>query len=197
MNGNKVVLIGASAGGLKALTHVLAHLPNGYPFPILVVQHILDGSDSYLAEYLNGQTALQVKEAEDKEKLKKGFVYIAPPGYHMLVEWDESISLSVDPRVNFSRPSIDVLFQSAAYVLENRCIGMIMTGASSDGSSGLKAIEKAGGSAIVQSPDTAEYGTMPQAAIRATDKAIILPLDEIGPYLQDVGGNHEQQDISR
>lgn len=197
MNGNKVILIGASAGGLKALTQVLTYLPKHYPFPILVVQHVLDNSSSCLAELLNEQTALQVQEAEDKQKISKGYVHIAPPGYHMLVELDESISLSVDPRVNFSRPSIDVLFQSAAYVLEDRCIGIILTGASSDGSTGLKAIQDEGGTVIVQSPETAEYVIMPQAAIRAVKQAHIMPLDRIGAYLLDAGGNYEQQDTSR
>jgi two-component system chemotaxis response regulator CheB len=138
MNWNEIILIGASAGGLKALSKLLSYLPEHFVYPILVVQHIQDGSSSYLADYLNEQTPLVVKEAEDKEMIQRGFVYLAPPGYHMLVELDKTISLSVDPRVNFSRPSIDVLFESGAYVMEQHCKGIVLTGSNRDGSAGLK-----------------------------------------------------------
>ncbi|MBP1995645.1 chemotaxis protein CheB [Paenibacillus eucommiae] len=187
MSRYEAVVIGVSAGGLKALSDVLSYLPRDYLLPVLIVQHLLDGSDNFLAEYLNEQTAVHVKEADEKELIRPGYVYLAPAGYHLLIEEDRTISLSVDPRVNYSRPSIDVLFESAAYVFEERCVGVILTGANSDGSVGLSAIHKKGGLTVVQDPKTAEYNMMPDAAIQATKVDHILSLAEIGKLLSGLG----------
>ncbi|MNI33801.1 Chemotaxis response regulator protein-glutamate methylesterase of group 3 operon [compost metagenome] len=119
--------------------------------------------------------------------IKKGYVYLAPVGYHLLVELDQTLSLSVDPRVNYSRPSIDVLFESAAYVLEEHCIGIVLTGANHDGSAGLRAIKRNGGLAIVQDPESAEYRMMPQSAIETTEVDYVLTLKEMGLFLQKLG----------
>jgi two-component system, chemotaxis family, protein-glutamate methylesterase/glutaminase len=182
------IVIGSSAGGLRALTKLLAYLPKSFLVPIIIVQHLLDGSDSLLAGFLNENAAITVKEAEDKELIQRGFAYLSPPGYHLLIEEDYSLCLSMDPRVNFSRPSIDVLFESAAFVYGERCIGIILTGASADGSQGLNRIKKSGGLALVQNPATAEFRTMPEAAIKATIVDHVLTLEDMGQFLIDLVG---------
>jgi two-component system chemotaxis response regulator CheB len=177
----QAVVIGVSAGGMKALSTLLPILPKDFPLPILVVQHRLAGSDDYITKNLNQICALQVKEAEEKEALKAGCVYIAPADYHLLVERDETLSLSVDEKVNYSRPAIDVLFESAAYVWSSGLIGIVLTGANSDGAKGLASIKQQGGTAIVQNPETAEHSTMPKAALASAD--YVLDLKEIGKLL--------------
>lgn len=179
----EAVVIGVSAGGLKALATILAYLPADYSIPVIIVQHLLEGSDSFLVDYLNEQVSIRVKEAMDKETIRPGFVYVAPPGYHLLIEDDRIFSLSIDPKVNYSRPSIDVLFDSAAFVYQEKCLGIILTGANRDGSEGLRHIKMNGGQAIIQDPETAEYNMMPLAAMSAVKADHILALDEIGMYL--------------
>lgn len=191
MNPYQAVVIGVSAGGLKALSTLVPYLPADFPLPVLVVQHVLGGSDSFLSEYLNGLSAVRVKEAEDKEQLERGTVYLAPPDYHMLVEEDGTISLSVDPKVNYSRPSIDVLFESAAFALGPGCIGIVLTGANRDGARGLAKIKNYGGLAIVQSPVTAEFPAMPSAALQEVQADYTLPLEQIGQLLQELGRETE------
>jgi two-component system chemotaxis response regulator CheB len=188
MHHYEAIVIGSSAGGLQALLNLIKELPVDFPIPIIIVQHLLDGNDSYLAEFLNEKAAIAVKEAEDKEPIKKGIVYLAPPGYHLLIEDDHTLSLSMDPRVNFSRPSIDVLFESAAFVYEERCIGMILTGSSSDGSQGLKKIKAKGGLTLVQDPEDAEFSAMPMAAIQALEVDHICAIEEISDFLKSIVG---------
>jgi len=183
----RAVVIGASAGGLNALAALLSDLPQDFPLPVLVVQHLLPGSGGYLAESLSQKCAMAVKEAEEKEKLRPGCVYLAPPDYHLLVERDEALSLSIDEKVHYSRPSIDVLFESAAYAWSSKVIGVILTGASADGAKGLALIKARGGMAIVQDPATAEQPIMPQAAIDAVDVDYVLGLAEMGEMLVKLG----------
>ncbi|KQX46589.1 chemotaxis protein CheB [Paenibacillus sp. Root444D2] len=182
----EAVVVGVSAGGLKALSRLLSYLPSDYSLPIIIVQHILESSDSYLAEYLNTQVAIHVKEAIDKETIQPHHVYLAPPGYHLLIEDDRSFSLSIDPKVNYSRPSIDVLFDSAAFAFQEACVGVVLTGANRDGSSGLRTIKESGGITIVQDPETAEFPIMPQAAIDTVKVDYILSLDDIGKFLRQL-----------
>ncbi|MEZ0260430.1 MAG: chemotaxis protein CheB [Alphaproteobacteria bacterium] len=177
------LVIGASAGGMKALKTVLSGLPRDFPLAVAIVQHMASHSDSYMAEYLAACCPLPVKEADDKEDFRKGAVYLAPAGYHLLIEPDRILSLSVDPPVNFSCPSIDVLFDSAAGVYGSRLIGVVLTGASADGSAGLKRIKERGGTAIVQDPAGAEVSFMPQSAITAAAPEHIAALDDIAPLL--------------
>ncbi|NHN32114.1 chemotaxis protein CheB [Paenibacillus agricola] len=179
----EIIAIGVSAGGMKALATLLAYLPVDYGIPVIIVQHLLEGSDSFLAEYLNDQVSIHIQEAVDKESLQSGIVYLAPPGYHLLVEDDCTLSLSIDPKVNYSRPSIDVLFDSVAFVYQERCLGVILTGANQDGSVGLRSIKENGGMAIVQRPETAEYPAMPLAALATVEVDHIMSLDEIGEFL--------------
>ena len=179
----QAIVIGASAGGLAALAKIFAVLPEDFPLPIIIAQHLhLSQDDGYL-NYFKGRTILQVKDPDDKEKIKQGHIYFAPPNYHLLIEKDKTLSLSIDPKVKYSRPSIDVLFESAADVYSSLLIGIILTGANDDGATGLKAIKERNGLTIVQDPLTAEVEYMPQAAISAVEVDHILPISEIGPFL--------------
>lgn len=175
--------MGVSAGGMQALKRILPALPASFRLPIAIVQHLNAQSDSYLAEHLDELSAITVKEAEDKEILEPGTAYLAPAGYHLLIEPDKSFSLSVEEKVNFSRPSIDLLFESAADALGKSLIGVVLTGANSDGARGLKAIKACGGLAIIQNPMTAEVRYMPQAAFDATPVDYIEDLAGIAPLL--------------
>lgn len=175
----KAIVIGTSAGGMDALKNIFRDLKNNFRLPILIVQHISPDSINYLSEYLKKFTELNVKEADEKEKIVGGNVYIAPPNYHMLVELDESISFTVEPRVSYARPSIDVLFESAAYCYRERLIGVILTGANFDGAQGMKLISEEGGFTIIQNPKEAEVDSMPNAAIKSCKADFIGNLNEI------------------
>lgn len=179
----KLVVIGASAGGLSALEKLLTPLPANFSIPIIVVQHISPDSENYMVTLLNNRCNLHVKEIDEKEVIKPGYVYIAPPNFHILMEEDHSISLSVDEPVNFSRPSIDVLFETAADVFKNRLIGIVLTGGNQDGAVGLKTIKDKGGLTIVQSPQEARVNIMPSIAISTTHPDYVLTLNEISSLL--------------
>jgi len=179
----KAIVIGSSAGGINALTKVLSVLPADFPLPIVIVQHLHPESGHHLPYILGTKSALKIKQADEKELIKKGWVYLAPPNYHLLIEEDFTFSLSLESPVNYSRPSIDVLFESAIYAYRQHLIGVILTGANHDGSLGLKKIKETGGFTIVQDPKTAEADAMPKAAIEATTIDKILPLQDIGLYL--------------
>jgi len=181
--GYDAIVIGTSAGGLDALGVILPMLDSGLPVPVLIVQHISASSDSFIVTYFGKRCNLTVKEAEDKELLKPATVYFAPPDYHLLIDSDRTISLSNEEKVNFSRPSIDVLFETASWVYGNRLIGVLLTGANWDGSAGLEKIKNAGGLTIVQDPDTAEAARMPATALERFTPDYILTLEEIGQLL--------------
>lgn len=175
----QAVVIGTSAGGLLTLKKMLPALPADFPLPILVVQHISPYSDGYFVKMLNDLCALEVKEAEDTEKIKPGTIYFAPSDYHLLVERDYSLTLTLDEKVNYSRPSIDVLFETAAEAYTNHLIGIILTGANADGAAGLLKIKQYGGFTIAQNPEEAENPVMPQKAIRAALPDFIGTINEI------------------
>lgn len=178
-----MIVMGASAGALDALKTVLSQLPEAFPAPIAVVVHLPPDRDSMLVEVLRHSCHMRVREAEDKERLQDGCVYIAPPNYHLLLETDGTISLSNDEAVQFSRPSIDVLFESAAYAYEDRLTGVILTGANDDGAKGLAAIAANGGHALVQNPKEAQAQAMPLAALKACPEAKKMSLEDIGKKL--------------
>jgi len=180
---SKAIVIGASAGGLKALTAILQVLPADYKFPIIIVQHLSPLSTDFWIKNLNALCQLEVREAEANEAIHKGIVYIAPPNYHLLIEEDKTFSLSGDDKVNLSRPSIDVLFETASDAFKENLIGIILTGASKDGAAGIKKIKEKGGITIAQDPETAEHRFMPEAAIMASTVDYILPLEGIGELL--------------
>ncbi len=175
--------MGVSAGGLAALAAILPVLDRDYPLPILIVQHMRPDSDGFLWQYLDSLSRVQVKEAEDKEAIRPGTVYIAAPDYHLLVEPDRTLALSMEQRVNFSRPSIDLLFATAAEVYQQRLIGVILTGANADGSMGLKKIKQYAGLAVVQSPESAESDFMPRAAMESVAVDHIIPIEQLGQFL--------------
>jgi two-component system, chemotaxis family, protein-glutamate methylesterase/glutaminase len=178
-----LVCIGASWGGLKALGRVLADLPAEFDLPVAIAQHRHpDSQPETLAELLHAQTNRPVLDAEDKMAIEPGHVYIAPPNYHLLIERG-SFALSVDERVHFARPSIDVLFETAADAYGAGVIGIILTGANNDGAHGLARIKSIGGVALIQDPLGAARRTMPEAAIAATAADAILPLEAIGRFL--------------
>lgn len=178
----KLLVIGTSLGGVNALKTILGGLPGDFPLPIAVVQHRHRESDGALGSLLQQITALQVCEAEDKDDLLPGHVYLAPADYHLLVE-SGYVSLSTEEPVLFARPSIDVLFESAADAYGAHTIGMVLTGANHDGAQGLARIKACGGWTIVQTPDSAECKVMPEAAIKATIVDAIVPLVTIAAYL--------------
>lgn len=178
-----LVCIGASWGGLKAVGRVLTDLPAEVDLPIAIVQHRhADSPEGTLAELLQARTGRIVLEAEDKMAIESRHVYIAPPNYHLLVERG-SFALSVDERIRFARPSIDVLFETAADAYGAGVIGVILTGANDDGALGLARIKHVGGVAVIQDPRGAARRTMPDAAIAATAADAVLPLEEIGKFL--------------
>lgn len=161
----RAVVVGASAGAVEAVGGLLAGLPAGFEPAVVVVVHLPPDRPSLLARIFAGRCALPVVEAEDKQPLAGGAVFIAPPDYHLLVEREARLALSRDGWVHFSRPSIDVLFESAAAALGDRVAGVLMTGASADGAAGLRSIALAGGATAVEDPDTAYASTMPRAAL--------------------------------
>ena len=181
----EAIVIGVSAGGMNALGEILPRLPDDFSLPIIIVQHMDPNSRGYLPDHLDRNCSIQVKEAEEKESIIGGVAYIAPANYHLLLEEDRTFSLSVDDAVNYSRPSIDVMFESAADVYNRRLVGVILTGANSDGSKGLTKIKSLGGLAVVQDPATAHVDYMPKAAIASTKVDHILPLEEIASLLME------------
>jgi two-component system chemotaxis response regulator CheB len=181
------VVIGASAGGFEALLQVLTGLPAHFALPVAVVLHLPDHHESRVAELFDYRLALSVREARDKESLEPGFLYFAPPGYHLSIEADRSFSLSCEDRVAYARPSIDVLMASAADAYGPTLCGVLLTGANYDGAAGLSGIQIAGGLAVVQDPSTAEVSTMPEAAIRRMKPDLILSLAEIHSLLRKLG----------
>lgn len=179
----EAVVIGASMGAIEALSIILPALPCDYPLPVLIVVHVPRHKKSVMADLFSERCPIRVKEAEDKEPLQPSTVYFAPSDYHLLVENDLTLSLSSDEPVHFSRPSIDVLFQTAADAFGDRLTGVILTGSSSDGAEGLRAVLDAGGRAIVQNPGSAEGKAMPLAALEACPGATSMLLGEIAASL--------------
>ncbi len=180
-----IVAMGTSWGGLAALTKLLAGLPADFRLPVVLVQHRGKDSEGLLGELLQDATPLQVCEAEDKVSLTPGVVYVAPANYHVLIE-QGYLSLSIEEPVRFSRPSIDVMFASAADTYLSATIGVVLTGANEDGSRGLAQIAARGGKALVQDPKTAEIPIMPSAAIKAVPSAEVLPLERLAPRLLEL-----------
>jgi two-component system, chemotaxis family, protein-glutamate methylesterase/glutaminase len=182
MTAPALVAVGTSLGGLRALQILLRGLPVGFPPAVIIVQHRGRDADDVLVKLLQRSSALPISEPEDKEGIVPGRVYLAPSDYHILVERDR-ISLSTEELVHYARPSIDVLFESAAgaYGAELCCV--VLTGANQDGARGAGRVKAQGGIVIAQDPDSAESRAMPQAAIAATKVDAVLPLEGIAPYL--------------
>jgi len=188
----RAIVIGASAGGMDAIKEILITLPRSFAAPVIIVQHLNSHSNGYIVKYLKELCKINVKEADEKEGILPGNVYIAPPNYHLLIEKDETLSLTVDNKENYSRPSIDVLFESAAEVYRYELIGIILTGANKDGSNGLRRIKELGGITMVQDPDTAEVYFMPKSAISTTEVDYILTLDKINAKIIELVGESNE-----
>lgn len=182
----RAVAIGASAGAVQALLTILPALPPSYDLPVMVVVHVPPDRPNMLSPLLKARCRVSVQEAEDKEPVVAGVVYFAPSDYHLLVEADETLALSTDEPVNFSRPSIDVLFESAADAYGAGLVGVILTGANHDGAAGLKAVMDAGGVVIVEDPTGAYASAMPLAALETCPSAITMNLDAIASYLSNL-----------
>jgi two-component system chemotaxis response regulator CheB len=178
------VVIGASAGGVEALSEILPVLPASLHPALLIVLHLPRERPSLLVEIFASRCALPVREADDKEPVEPGTVYFAPPDYHMLVEKSRQIALSTDEPVHYSRPSIDVLFESAADVYADRLLGIILTGANADGAAGLHAVHRAGGVTVVQRPDSARVPLMVVSALQRNPADFVLSLPEIAALLK-------------
>jgi two-component system chemotaxis response regulator CheB len=174
-----VVALAASAGGLSALSRLLAALPAEFPAALVVVQHLDPRHRSLMADILNRRTSLKVKQAEEGDRLSSGTVYIAPPNRHLLVNPDGTLSLTQSELVHFVRPSADLLFESVAASYKERAIAVVLTGTGSDGAMGVQAIKKMRGTVIAQNEETAEFFGMPGAAIQSGSVDFVLPLDEI------------------
>ena len=185
----KAIVIGTSAGGLLALSSLLEKLPQNYSVPIIIVQHRAKEPTNLLEEILQSKCRIQVKQADEKEIIDSGIVYIAPPDYHLLIENDFAFSLSADEPVRFSRPSIDVLFESAASVYKDKLVGIILTGTNNDGVLGIKAIAENNGLVIVQNPKEAQFPAMPLASIHTQKVNHIFTLSEIQEFLLQLNTN--------
>ena len=179
----EAIVIGASAGGVEALSVILPLLPATFRPSLLIVLHLPRERPSLLVEIYEKRCALPIREADDKEPVEPGTVYFAPPDYHMLVEKNRQIALSTDEPVHFSRPSVDVLFESAADVYGDRLLGVILTGANEDGAAGLHAIHRAGGVTVVQQPDSAKAPLMVVSALQRNPADFVLSLPEIAQLL--------------
>jgi two-component system chemotaxis response regulator CheB len=182
----EAVVIGASAGAWEALSAILPALPAHFSLPLMIVVHMPPDRPSILAELFQTRCRIAVREAEDKEPIVGGTAYFAPPDYHLLVEADKHLSLSSDEPILYSRPSIDVLFESAADAYGPALIAVVLSGANEDGAAGIKAVADAGGTAIVQNPESAFAAAMPEAAKAACPGAQVLSLQEIAVYLEKV-----------
>ncbi|MFW7377741.1 MAG: chemotaxis protein CheB [Oligoflexus sp.] len=178
-----IVLIGGSAGGIAVLHQICANLPGSLPYPLVIVQHLPKNPTVQLADLVRNWTPLPVFEVEAGCPIENGTIYLAPPDYHLLIENDEVFALNVDDPVHWSRPSIDVLFESAAYVYRHRVIAIVLTGANEDGATGSRKVSELGGTVIVQNPTTAEAKTMPRAALNLVPNALCMKTAEIAKFL--------------
>lgn len=183
MGAPQAIVVGCSAGGLSAMEVLFAALDPALPQSIAVCCHTGSASVALMCALLASHATLPVEEARERAPLRSGMIYVAPSGYHLLIETSRRFSLSVDERVSYARPSIDVLFESAAEAYRESLIGVLLTGANSDGAEGLARIRRCGGLAIVQDPEDAEVPTMPRAALELGGADHCLPLAAIAPLL--------------
>lgn len=180
---SKILLLGGSAGGFSVILQILKTIPTNFKLPIIVIVHRNPKFQSNFENTINNSFAIKIKSAEDKEIIEPGIVYFAPPGYHLLIEPDYKLSLDISEPIQYSRPSIDVTFESAAEIYKQNCIAILFSGANQDGAKGLLEIKKNGGTCIVQDPEVAEVATMPQAAIDLDAQDYIYNIEEITKYI--------------
>jgi two-component system chemotaxis response regulator CheB len=178
-----LLVIGGSAGSLEIIINILFNLKTDLQFPVIIVLHRKNNADSILTQLLSSKTTLHVKEADEKDLLQPGSIYIAPADYHLLVEKNHTLSLDFSEKVNFSRPGIDVTFQTAADVFGDSLACLLLSGASSDGTEGLKMVKSRGGLTVVQNPLTAEVSYMPQQAIAGVDIDVVVDAGNIPAFI--------------
>lgn len=182
---HKVVVIGGSAGSLDVILKLFSAIPSNTGATFIVVIHRKNDSDSIFADLLGSRSKMKVSEVEDKEELLPDRIYIAPPDYHLLIEDAHSFSLDSSEKIHFSRPSIDITFESVAEVFGKRAVGMLLSGANADGAEGLRKIKQAGGIAIVQNPETADVGFMPAQAIKLKAYHKIVEADSLAACVME------------
>lgn len=186
----KYILIGGSAGSTRIIENLLSRLPHNLQIPIIIIRHMGEGDD--MSEYykiLSRSTEITISEAEDKGSIDESTVYFAPPGYHLLIEENRRFALDLSPRSNFSRPSIDILFQSAAKAFGSSAASILLSGANSDGSAGSVAIYDSGGLTIAQDPEEAEFPQMPLSAIKTEKITAVLKINEISCHIIELNDN--------
>ncbi len=181
----RMVVIGGSAGSLEVIINIVSLIPLNTDASFIIVLHRKSSPDSILEDLLSTKTSLVVKEVEDKEKINPGSIYIAPADYHLLLEDQYNFSLDTSEKLHFSRPSIDITFQSAAEVFGESLIGILLSGANADGAEGIKTIAETGGYTIVQQPSSAEVSYMPEQALNLIRPDAIIKGTDIGTYLKD------------
>jgi two-component system, chemotaxis family, protein-glutamate methylesterase/glutaminase len=186
LTGTAILVIGGSAGSLEALLQFLPQVKNEITFSIVIVLHRKSDAESMLTTLLQSKTKLPVREIEDKEKMMPSMIYIAPANYHVLIEKDGTFSLDVSEKINFSRPSIDVSFETAADVYGEKVTALLLSGANSDGTEGLKRIKQAGGRVIIQMPSSAEVSYMPQQALNEIEADAVLSTEDIAGYINSI-----------
>ena len=182
----KLIVIGGSSGSLEALMNIFSLLDANFDIPLIIVLHRNNNANTSLTQLLTVKTNLTVKEADEKESINPGYVYLAPPDYHLLIEQDGSFSLDDSEKINYSRPSIDVTFQSAASIYKEGLVAILLSGANADGAGGLTYVKKMGGIAIIQDPDEALFSYMPLQAIAQTTPDAILPATAIAACLNQL-----------
>ena len=186
LNTYQIIVIGGSAGSLDVVLKIIAALPAQMQSTVLVVLHRKNASDSPLVNIFASRTKLPVKEVEDKEALLPGTIYLAPADYHLLIEDTQNFSLDCSEKIHYSRPSIDVTFESAGEIFGSQCAGVLLSGANADGAQGLKTIRQQGGFTIVQDPATAEVGFMPQQAILIEAAAAVIATNNLPSFISNL-----------
>ncbi len=187
----QIIVMGASAGGMEVFSQIFSNLKSDFQIPVFVVQHVHSSQTEYYVQRFNKLTSLTVREAEDKEIIRHRHVYFAPPNYHMLLNDKNTISLSIDARIRFSRPSIDVFFQSAAEIYQEETVGVLFTGANEDGAEGMCDIHRHHGLTIVQDPKTAKHPVMPQSALNLCHMDYVLSIEDIIALLNKIPFRNE------
>jgi two-component system chemotaxis response regulator CheB len=186
MSAIKMIMIGGSAGSLDIILKIVTDLPINKNYACVIIVHRKSSSESILQDLFSSKTLLPVKEVEDKEVIVPGTIYLAPADYHLLFENKTTFSLDASEKVHFSRPSIDVSFESASQVFAKSAVGVLLSGANADGAAGLEKIEAAGGLIIIQDPETADVSYMPEQGLKLTQSPVVLAGYEIGKYIQDL-----------
>ncbi len=186
LKNSELLILGCSAGGFLLVYNFLLQLPENFPLPVLIIIHRSRSYKSLIEEHLNFRSHLEIKMAEDKEEIKRGTVYFAPPDYHLLVEPDRTLSLDNSEPVHFCRPAIDVTFQTAADTYQEKLLAILLSGANTDGADGMQYISELKGLTIVQAPDEAEVDTMPKAAIERGNIDLVLKMDEITTLINSI-----------